>query len=213
MRRWLDQGDNRTKFDRVIFCVFLEKELDCYENLLPGYFPKPGTPFTPLTMKPGEDQEVVLSESDSEEEPANASSSSSSDDEEDMPANAQRVGANAPGVAGNPPVAQLTSVNPAVVMGSMGAVGAMVRQAANAADARAIEEEFNPANIGLLSGAAGNVITGGTEAAAAKAEALGISGEVDDGEAGPDNIVTAPSDNNSGVESDQPPIEERKTSE
>ena len=25
VRRWLEEGDNRTKFDSIIFCVFLDK--------------------------------------------------------------------------------------------------------------------------------------------------------------------------------------------
>eukprot|EP01098_Paradermamoeba_levis_P010617 TRINITY_DN446_c0_g1_i4.p1 TRINITY_DN446_c0_g1~~TRINITY_DN446_c0_g1_i4.p1 ORF type:complete len:350 (-),score=55.68 TRINITY_DN446_c0_g1_i4:149-1075(-) len=38
-REWLSQGDNRYKMDRVVFCMFLEKETRVYETWLPVYFP------------------------------------------------------------------------------------------------------------------------------------------------------------------------------
>lgn len=44
VRRWLETGDNRTKMDLVIFCVFMQNELNAYRQLLPGYFPKPEGP-------------------------------------------------------------------------------------------------------------------------------------------------------------------------
>lgn len=38
VRNWLEK--NRGQMDRVIFCVFLQKDLDVYRQLLPVYFPK-----------------------------------------------------------------------------------------------------------------------------------------------------------------------------
>lgn len=58
VRRWLEEGDNRTKFDSIIFCVFLDKERLCYEQLIPLYFPLPGAPYELLPMQPGEEREV-----------------------------------------------------------------------------------------------------------------------------------------------------------
>lgn len=42
IRKWLDNVDNRKSVDRIILCTFLEKELDCYEKLMPLYFPPKG---------------------------------------------------------------------------------------------------------------------------------------------------------------------------
>eukprot|EP01116_Phalansterium_solitarium_P018673 TRINITY_DN5037_c0_g1_i2.p1 TRINITY_DN5037_c0_g1~~TRINITY_DN5037_c0_g1_i2.p1 ORF type:complete len:638 (+),score=231.06 TRINITY_DN5037_c0_g1_i2:95-1915(+) len=39
VRDWLQTGDNRHKVDAIVFCTFLDKELRCYEQLLPHYFP------------------------------------------------------------------------------------------------------------------------------------------------------------------------------
>ncbi|XP_066279316.1 ADP-ribose glycohydrolase MACROD1-like isoform X2 [Branchiostoma lanceolatum] len=39
IRKWLETGDNADHMDRVIFCVFLEKDVQVYEELLPAYFP------------------------------------------------------------------------------------------------------------------------------------------------------------------------------
>lgn len=36
-RRWLEV--HHDKVDMIVFCTFLEKEWDCYEQLLPYYFP------------------------------------------------------------------------------------------------------------------------------------------------------------------------------
>ncbi len=71
VRIWLDQEDNRKHFDRIIFCVFLESEQACYEQLLPLYFPHPGTPYTPLPedelkLEVTEEVEEDEEESDSE---------------------------------------------------------------------------------------------------------------------------------------------------
>lgn len=83
VRRWLNQGDNRTKFDRIIFCTFLAKEEVCYDELMPAYFPKEGTPFTPLPDE-GEEEEEVENDPDVGEEEESSSSSSSSDDENEV---------------------------------------------------------------------------------------------------------------------------------
>jgi O-acetyl-ADP-ribose deacetylase (regulator of RNase III) len=40
-RKWLEEGDHKDKVDRIIFCTFLAKEKDCYEKLMPEYFPLP----------------------------------------------------------------------------------------------------------------------------------------------------------------------------
>eukprot|EP01118_Nematostelium_gracile_P009448 TRINITY_DN3189_c0_g1_i1.p1 TRINITY_DN3189_c0_g1~~TRINITY_DN3189_c0_g1_i1.p1 ORF type:complete len:474 (+),score=178.09 TRINITY_DN3189_c0_g1_i1:79-1422(+) len=39
VRKWLEKKENLKKFDLIIFCTFLEKELVCYQNLMPMYFP------------------------------------------------------------------------------------------------------------------------------------------------------------------------------
>jgi hypothetical protein len=36
-RKWLEA--HHDKVDMIVFCTFLEKEWDCYEALLPYYFP------------------------------------------------------------------------------------------------------------------------------------------------------------------------------
>lgn len=42
VRQWLETDNNAEKVDRVIFCVFLEKDLNIYWRLLHQYFPLPG---------------------------------------------------------------------------------------------------------------------------------------------------------------------------
>lgn len=39
VRAWLEKASNRKKVDRIIFCVFLDKEEECYDKLLRLYFP------------------------------------------------------------------------------------------------------------------------------------------------------------------------------
>jgi hypothetical protein len=39
VRKWLETDDNYKLVDRIIFIVFLEKEKEMYEKLLPMYFP------------------------------------------------------------------------------------------------------------------------------------------------------------------------------
>eukprot|EP01087_Luapelamoeba_hula_P004507 TRINITY_DN1445_c0_g1_i10.p1 TRINITY_DN1445_c0_g1~~TRINITY_DN1445_c0_g1_i10.p1 ORF type:complete len:368 (-),score=84.11 TRINITY_DN1445_c0_g1_i10:573-1676(-) len=71
VREWLSEGDNRKHFDRIIFCVFLAKELDCYERLLPSYFPLPGTHFSgeaPPRLPEPDAEEADESSDDDEEE-------------------------------------------------------------------------------------------------------------------------------------------------
>lgn len=192
IRRWLDKDDNRTKFDRIIFCVFLAKELDCYEYLMPAYFPKEGTPFTPLPVRPEDEEEPVVSESESEEEEAAASSSSSSDEEDENEANQ-----NVPGIADNPTAAALAQSNPGMALGEAGTAGALVGAAMDAEDAKAKVLE---AGLESLSNAAGGLIRDVAEAEAAKAEAAGITAELEEPV-------------NSAVDTTQLPMEERKTSE
>lgn len=39
VRKFLDEGGNADKVDRVIFVVFLEKDRKVYEELMQAYFP------------------------------------------------------------------------------------------------------------------------------------------------------------------------------
>ncbi|GAU97910.1 hypothetical protein RvY_09132-2 [Ramazzottius varieornatus] len=39
VRKWLDTNDNSTLVDRIVFCCFLDVDLDCYERHLPVHFP------------------------------------------------------------------------------------------------------------------------------------------------------------------------------
>ncbi|XP_064484503.1 macro domain-containing protein CT2219-like isoform X2 [Ornithodoros turicata] len=38
-REWLEVEDNASKVDRIIYCLFLDKDVSIYEELLPEYFP------------------------------------------------------------------------------------------------------------------------------------------------------------------------------
>ena len=38
VRKWLESGEKKN-VERIIFCTFLAKEKDCYEKLMPIYFP------------------------------------------------------------------------------------------------------------------------------------------------------------------------------
>lgn len=40
-RKFLEENDNYKHFELVLFCTYLEKELVCYETLMPLYFPPP----------------------------------------------------------------------------------------------------------------------------------------------------------------------------
>ena len=42
VRSWLENKKNLESVDLIIFCTFLEKELVCFEKLMPMYFPPPG---------------------------------------------------------------------------------------------------------------------------------------------------------------------------
>jgi len=41
-RRWLDDAANFEKVDLIVFCTYTENELDCYQKLMPIYFPPSG---------------------------------------------------------------------------------------------------------------------------------------------------------------------------
>jgi len=41
VRKWLENEENRNKVDVIVFCTYLEKELVCYQKLMPFYFPPP----------------------------------------------------------------------------------------------------------------------------------------------------------------------------
>jgi len=102
VRQWLEKDDNRKHFDKIVFCTFLPKELLCYEYLMPGCFPRPGTPFTPLPEEESEE------ESSSSEEGWGFrkwkwSDSDSDDSEEEAPLSmAERMGALEAKFAGLP---------------------------------------------------------------------------------------------------------------
>jgi O-acetyl-ADP-ribose deacetylase (regulator of RNase III) len=38
-RKWLENEENRNKVDKIIFCTFLEREIDCYSRMFASYFP------------------------------------------------------------------------------------------------------------------------------------------------------------------------------
>ncbi|KAF9952819.1 hypothetical protein BGZ72_005890 [Mortierella alpina] len=53
VRDWMDSNPTEPKqMTRIIFCTFLEKDRDIYQELLPAYFPR------------AKDEEVVLAEED-----------------------------------------------------------------------------------------------------------------------------------------------------
>lgn len=39
VRSWLEDSTKQDSLDRVIFCLFLDKDIDIYNQLLPKYFP------------------------------------------------------------------------------------------------------------------------------------------------------------------------------
>jgi len=39
IRKWLENEENRNKVDLIVVCTYLDKELLCYEKLMPMYFP------------------------------------------------------------------------------------------------------------------------------------------------------------------------------
>lgn len=39
VRTWLEDPTNQANIDRIIFCLFLDKDVDIYNRLLPKYFP------------------------------------------------------------------------------------------------------------------------------------------------------------------------------
>ncbi len=39
VRKWLETGDNATKVDAIIFCIFLPRDLDLYHSFAPVFFP------------------------------------------------------------------------------------------------------------------------------------------------------------------------------
>ncbi|XP_055335207.1 ADP-ribose glycohydrolase MACROD1-like [Paramacrobiotus metropolitanus] len=39
VRKWLEMDDNSSLVDRIVFCVFLDLDVDLYEKILPEYFP------------------------------------------------------------------------------------------------------------------------------------------------------------------------------
>ena len=43
-REWLETDDNASLVDRLVFCVFLDIELQVYERLMPAYFPQRSAP-------------------------------------------------------------------------------------------------------------------------------------------------------------------------
>jgi len=39
VRKWLEEEDNHKKIDRIVFCLFLQKDQDIYKKMLPHVFP------------------------------------------------------------------------------------------------------------------------------------------------------------------------------
>lgn len=39
IRKWLDEDDYSPKVERIIFCLFLDIDIEVYHELLPKYFP------------------------------------------------------------------------------------------------------------------------------------------------------------------------------
>lgn len=58
VREWLEDEENRKKVDRIIFVVFLSKDVSVYKKLLPIYFP----------LEKSEEGDVIGSEDEEEEE-------------------------------------------------------------------------------------------------------------------------------------------------
>eukprot|EP01090_Pellita_catalonica_P017205 TRINITY_DN513_c0_g1_i1.p1 TRINITY_DN513_c0_g1~~TRINITY_DN513_c0_g1_i1.p1 ORF type:complete len:462 (-),score=118.48 TRINITY_DN513_c0_g1_i1:18-1403(-) len=82
IRKWLETGDNKDKVDRIIFCTFLDKEIYCYEHLMPAYFPPAGTVFTPGNEDDEEDEEEFYVQPESEEEDSDEEDEKQEDEED-----------------------------------------------------------------------------------------------------------------------------------
>jgi O-acetyl-ADP-ribose deacetylase (regulator of RNase III) len=39
IRQWLEEDGNADKVDRIIFCMFLDEEMELYKQVMPAYFP------------------------------------------------------------------------------------------------------------------------------------------------------------------------------
>ncbi|CAH1264305.1 MACROD1 [Branchiostoma lanceolatum] len=72
IRKWLETGDNADHMDRVIFCVFLEKDVQVYEELLPAFFPTEDD--VKGDKEAAADTEVKETAAEEEEEPQKVSS-------------------------------------------------------------------------------------------------------------------------------------------
>jgi len=66
LREWLNDEQNRSKVDLIVFCTYLPKELVCYEKLMPLYFPPPdqSTDAVLKTYKEGYDKFDASKESE-----------------------------------------------------------------------------------------------------------------------------------------------------
>jgi len=85
VRKWLEIPENLAAIDRVIFCTFLKKEEDCYDDLLQEYFPVEADPEFVKIWADSESgykstEELTQSSTSSEEEPVAAASDSSEED-------------------------------------------------------------------------------------------------------------------------------------
>jgi len=78
VRDWLEDGDNLTKLDKVIFCTYLNREEKCYEELMPQYFPPAPDPGFTEQWKAQIQKEAELSDIETQNEPDVKSESSSS---------------------------------------------------------------------------------------------------------------------------------------
>ncbi|KAH8695000.1 LRP16 family protein [Talaromyces proteolyticus] len=69
VRKFLNSGDNLSKFDRVIFCSFMTVDLLAYERILPAYFPPVTEELDATEENQGnqtQDDTVIVDKSESE---------------------------------------------------------------------------------------------------------------------------------------------------
>jgi len=174
---------------------------------MPAYFPKLGTPFIPPAT-PEEEEEVEVSGSSEDEEEEEDEKEPEAKETQAVPDNAEEANpANLPqGITAAAAVAGGGGFFASNAAASEGAAGALVESVMDAEDEKAKSVE---GGISLLSGAAGEFIIGAAEAEAARAEAAGVTGEAYDSS----DAVAATGHPESGVDTEQLPLEERKTRE
>jgi len=163
VRRWLEEGDNRTKFDSIIFCVFLDKERLCYEQLIPLYFPLPRAPYELLPMQPGEEREVppMVEGKDSSDDDSDDDDDNDDDDSDDE--GEAEKGKGKKTAKGSAPVAPPPIPNAEDVSANANAanaeVGAEVSQLASGVEALTIAPSSAPAEDQAAAAPAANDVT------------------------------------------------------